>query len=93
MPQLHTTHTIQHANTTAYRDSVPTHVCHTARPTHQTKHTYTTYKPHACQPAHDNATQNLKSALPEFNDRKPFRQVVSLSDRQVEGMNHHRSER
>lgn len=93
MPQLHATHTVQHVNTTAYRDGVPTHVCHTAHPTHQTKHTYATYKPHARHPAHSYATQNLKSALPEFKDHKPFRQVASVSDRRVERMNHHRSEK
>lgn len=83
-PQLHTTHTAQHANA----------IAHTAHPAHRAKHTHTT--PCVSHDAHRQTracnTRTLKSDLSKLKDcRLSLRTVSPLNDR-VLGGNHHRIE-
>lgn len=81
-PQLHTTHTAQHANT----------IAHMAQPAHRAKHTHTT--PCVSHDTHRQTracnTRTLKSDLSELKDcRLSLRTVSPLNDSMLGG-NHHR---
>lgn len=77
-PQLHTTHTAQHANA----------IAHTAHPARRAKHTHTT--PCVSHDAHRQTracnTRTLKSDLSELKDyRLSLRTVSPLNDRVLGG--------
>lgn len=84
MPRLHTTHTVQHTNTIAYRDHVHSHCIPHSTPNAPNKaHIHNIQTPFfvtqhiSTQHMLMTHTETLKSAVSEFKNCKPLFHVVS----------------